>query len=637
MSRGPVDPRLLRHARSSRTGAGILSLLGAGQAAATVTVAIALTGIVASGHSPLNGALVLLGAAFAARAALTWAEQVVAQRTAAAVTDELRRSTLAAALRHGPAWVARYGSGRLTAVLSSGLDALRPWFSGYLPALVLGVLLPPLVIVAMAVVDPASALIALVTLPLIPVLGALIGWATQKKAKQAWQADARLAGHFLDVVQGLTTLRVYGRAQRQTQVIRTMTDRHRTATVRVLRVAFLSSTALDLVGTLSVGLIAVEVGLRVASGSMPLAPALLVILLAPEAYRPLREMAARYHASADASAVIADVDEVLAPASAVTPPVTSPSAVSPPARSQAGGVHVAAGFSPQEGVLVPSLAVFAGDGAGRFGAGGVRPAVFASRLRVRHPGAAVDALRLDGLAVREGEVVALRGPSGAGKTTTLRVLAGLQPADAGRIELSGPGLLYLPQRPMLPHVRTVADVFPGQGAQEISAALASVGLDGEVTAETVLGEHGAGVSAGQRQRLALAALLRAAGRKPAVLLLDEPTAHLDAEAEGLVIARIRAAAEEGCAVLVVAHRPGLLAAADRIIDITPPTASPLPGQADPSPERDVADQHSTDPVQQAHPDLPPASPDRTGRSSRRTLTFPRHPPTGRDRACVRVR
>ena len=549
MSRGPLDPRLLRHARTSRTGIGVLALLGAGQAAATVLVAVALARLV-TGHD----ALTLLATAFVLRAGLTWAEQVVAQRTAAAVTDELRRSALAAALRHGPAWVARFGGNRLTAVLGSGLDSLRPWFSGYLPALVLGVALPTLVVVAMAVTDPASALIALVTLPLIPVLGALIGWATREQAERAWQADARLAGHFLDVVRGLTTLRVYGRAERQTAVVRDMTDRHRRATLRVLRVAFLSSTALDLVATLSVGLIAVEAGLRVAAGNLALGPALLVILLAPEVYRPLREMAARYHASADASAVITDADEILA----------AP--------------------SPAPASFVPTGAVLAADRDGRFSAGGDRPGLFAARLRVRHPDAGVDALALGVLAVRQGELVALRGPSGAGKTTALRVLAGLQPAVTGRVELCGPGLLYLPQRPTLPHVRTVADVFPGLAPAEVRDALRTVGLDTEVEPATVLGEHGTGVSAGQRQRLALAALLRTAGRAPAVLLLDEPTAHLDADAERLVIERLRAAADQGCAVLVVAHRPGLLGAADRIVDVVPPSpdgpAGPVPAGDD---------------------------------------------------------
>ncbi|WP_305784608.1 thiol reductant ABC exporter subunit CydC [Symbioplanes lichenis] len=524
-----------------------------------MTLAVALARTV-TGHSAIG----LLVTAFALRAALTWAEQVVAQRTAARVTGELRRSVLAATLRHGPAWVASYGSGRLTAVLTSGLDALKPWFSGYLPALVLGVALPPLVLVAMFLADPASALIALVTLPLLPVLGALIGWATAARARQAWQADARLAGHFLDVVRGLPTLRVFGRAAAQVDVVRDMTDKHRTATVRVLRVAFLSSTALDLVGTLSVGLIAVEAGLRVANGSLPLGTALLVILLAPEAYRPLREMAARFHASADASAVIGDVDEVLTDDAAFVSPVLS---------------------APGQ------------------------PSLYATRLHVSHGDRPV--LNLPALAVRDHEIVALRGPSGAGKTTTLRVLAGLQPLITGRVEVTGPGVLYLPQRPTLPHTRTVADVFPGLSSADIHEALVMVGLQHEVTPSTVLGEAGAGVSSGQRQRLALAALLRAASRRPTVLLLDEPTAHLDAESERLVIAQLRAAADRGCAVLVVAHRPASLSAADRIVDVTPPSdASPesAPSPALPS-SAGVPAALSTDAdCPQAATQTPPAMP-----------------------------
>ncbi|GAB1691632.1 thiol reductant ABC exporter subunit CydC [Krasilnikovia sp. M28-CT-15] len=526
MTRGPLDRRLVRHARASRTPIAVLAALGAGQAGATLLLAVALARTVA-GHLDFV-AVALLAAAYLARAGFAWSEQVVAQRAAVRVGDELRRAVLAAALRRGPAWAARYGAGRLTAVLTTGLDALRPWFSGYLPALVLGVALPPLVVAAIAVVDPPSALVALATLPLLPLLGALIGWATQARARQRWAADARLAGHFLDVVRGLATLRAYGRAERQVPVVAAMTERHRAATMRVLRVAFLSSTALDLVGTLSVGLIAVTVGLRVAAGHLALAPALLVILLAPEAYRPLREMAARYHASTDAAAVIAEVDEVL------------------------------------DGVPAAVVEDAAGTG----------PGVAAADLRVRHPGTTVDALVLPGLVVAAGEFVALRGTSGAGKTTALRVLAGLQPPGSGTVIGTGPRPLYLPQRPMLAHARTVADVFalatapePPPGPALIDAALRTVGLDGELAPATPLGEHGAGVSAGQRQRLALAVLLHQARREPVTLLLDEPTAHLDPAAERLVVAELRAAARRGCAVLAVAHRPALLAAADRTVTI----------------------------------------------------------------------
>ncbi|MFC7532874.1 thiol reductant ABC exporter subunit CydC [Actinoplanes sp. GCM10030250] len=559
--RGPVDPRLLRHARASRVGIAVLAAVGIGQAAATLVIAMALCGIVTGRGA---GAIALLGGAFAVRGGLAWAEQVVARRTAARVTDELRRSLLREVVRRGPAWVASYGAGRLTAVLGTGLDSLRPWFSGYLPALVLGVILPPVVVVVMFAVDPASAVIALCTLPLLPLLGALIGWATQARAEQRWAADARLAGHFLDVVRGLPTLKVYGRAARQTRVIAQLTDRHRKATLRVLRVAFLSSTALDLVGTLSVGLIAVQAGLRVAAGTMELAPALLVILLAPEAYRPLREMAARYHASADAAAVIADVDEILTPGSAapgslapgspargpLTPP---PSAVAIDGTTTASSVRLA--FSPVA--------------AGRWG-------VRVTGLRARYPGGRGCAVSLDELGVRGGEMVALRGPSGAGKTTALRVLAGLHPAEAGAIAVGR--TFYLPQRPALPHARTVADVFPpSTSVGDIRAALRTVGLGGEISGTTPLGEYGSGISSGQRQRLALAALLHRAeaaapGTSVGTLLLDEPTAHLDAFTERLVIARLREFSARGFAVLVVAHRPALLSAADRIVDLPSPAA-----------------------------------------------------------------
>ncbi|MCA2212000.1 thiol reductant ABC exporter subunit CydC [Jidongwangia harbinensis] len=540
-SRAPVDPRLLRHARTARTGVAALAVIGAGQAGATLLLLVALTRAVTG---PAGDAVPLLAAGYLLRAVLTWAEQVAAHHTAARVTDELRRTALTAVLRRGPAWVARYGSGRLTATLTTGLDALRPWFGGYLPALVLGVALPPLVLLAMAAVDPASAVVALLTLPLVPVLGALIGWATQARARQRWAADARLAGHFLDVVRGLATLRVYGRAERQIGVVAAMTDRHRAATMRVLRTAFLSSTALDLVGTLSVGLIAVEAGLRVAAGDLALAPALLVILLAPEAYRPLREMAARYHAATDATAVIGDIDEVWS------------------------------GAEPGP-AADPSAAV----------------GVTATGLRVRHPGAVADALALDALTVSGGELVALRGVSGAGKTTALRALAGLQPLDAGRLRVSGPPPVYLPQRPTLPHARTVRDALAAPGGSpppgpEAVAALRAVGLDGELDPDAALGEHGHGVSAGQRQRLALAAVLRRAQDAPVTLLLDEPTAHLDVAAERRVLAELRAAADRGCAVLVVAHRPALLAAADRVVTVTPPRAGGgSPARTDPAPDR----------------------------------------------------
>jgi ATP-binding cassette subfamily C protein CydCD len=558
--RVPLDPRLLRHARTSRAGIALLALLGAGQAVVTLGVAVALSLLIGGGARWAVGALLI---AYACRAALALGEQAVAHRTATRVIDELRRSLLRAAGRRGPAWAAEFGAGRLTAVLTGGLDALRPWFTGYLPALILGVALPPLVVVAIALADPLSALIAAATLPLVPLLGALIGWATQARAQQRWQADARLAGHFLDVVRGLPTLRMYARADRQTEVVAELTDEHRFATLRVLRVAFLSSTALDLVATLSVGLIAVSAGLRVAGGELTLGPALLVILLAPEAYRPLREMAARYHAATDATAAIADADEILRPPR--LPTLRTPAGCPPP-RLPAGAAPASA-WLPMLGTLTEPWSYPEVRTCGRVG-------VVAHGLRARYPGAAADALNLPALTVTAGEIVALRGESGAGKTTALRVLAGLHPASAGTY--TAEHRLYLPQRPTLPHARTVTDVFePGTPTDDIQEALRATALDGDLTGATPLGEHGTGVSAGQRQRLALAALLHRAGSTPTTFLLDEPTAHLDPDTERLVIARLRRAAAAGCAILVVAHRPALLAAADRTVLVSTPSAEPL--------------------------------------------------------------
>ncbi|TNM59570.1 thiol reductant ABC exporter subunit CydC [Streptomyces sp. NP160] len=588
-SRGPVDPRLLRHARAARRPVAGLVLVGAAQVVVTLLVAASVTGVVVSLVQAARGGavtspagyglpswvpgtgvlLAVVAAAFAARALLARAESVLSARAGSLAVEELRTRVLEAALQRGPAWVASHGAGRLRALVAAtsgpggsaggaaaGLDALRPWFSGYLPSLVVGVLMPPVVVLAVLAVDWRSALLVLVTLPLVPVFAVLIGWATQRRAAERVQEGARLAGHFLDVVRGLALLRVHGRAQRQVGEVAATTERHREATLRVLRVAFLSSTALDLVGTLSVGLVAVETGLRVADGSMPLAPALLVILLAPEAYRPLREVGARFHAAADAAAVVAEVDAVL----------TSPS---PSVRDHGQ----------------PATRVT-----------GEPPSVSGSGLRVRHAGRSVDALALGGVAVRGGELVALRGPSGAGKTTLLRALAGVQPLTAGSVEVAGRALL-LTQDPLLPHARTVREALlrdeelPGELAEdddapvpssapaddELLAALDLVGLRAEVEAlpaglGTPVGERAAGLSTGQRQRLALARVLRTAGRGPAVLLLDEPTAHLDAASEARVVAALRAAADAGSAVLVAAHRPALIAAVDRTVEVAPPAA-----------------------------------------------------------------
>ncbi|WP_240900759.1 ABC transporter transmembrane domain-containing protein, partial [Kineococcus indalonis] len=376
--------------------------------------------------------LLALAAVVAARAALSAAATALAQRTATAVRADLTRRAAQQALALGPAGVQRFGAARLTALLVQGLPALDGWFTRYLPALVPGVLLPPAVLGLLALLDPGSALTVALTLPLVPVFAVLLGRATQVRAQRRWRAARTLSAHFLDVVRGLPTLRAHRRAARQVQAVAETTDAHRRATLGVLRVAFLSSTALELVGTLSVGLVAVTAGMRLAGGTLDLRTALLVILLAPEAYRPLREVGARFHDSADAGAVVDDVDALL---------------TARPARPAGGAA---------EGVRLRGVRVLREDGTAVVGAG---------------PGGA-GGVDLD---VAPGELVALAGPSGAGKTTLARVAAGLLVPDAGTVEhpLGAHAVAHLPQRPTAPFARTVAQaVRAGREATDADVARA---------------------------------------------------------------------------------------------------------------------------------------------------------------------
>ncbi|WP_432511034.1 thiol reductant ABC exporter subunit CydD [Kineococcus sp. SYSU DK001] len=560
--RGPVDPRLLRHARPARAGIAALAAVEVVAAGLLVTQALALADLVVAlwdGTGPGRG-LGLLAATVAGRVLTSWAAALLAQRTATAVRDDLRTRVLARALQLGPAWVERFGRGRLSAVLTQGLPALDGWFTRYVPALVPGVLLPPAVLVLLAFADLRSALTVLVTLPLVPVFAVLLGKATQARADRQWRTQRTLAAHFLDTVRGLPTLRAHRRAQRQVAAVAATTDAHRRATMSVLRVAFLSSTALDLVGTLSVGLVAVTAGMRLAGGTLDLHTALLVILLAPEAYRPLREVGARFHDSADAASVVGDVDEVLT-----------------------ADVPVAAA-GPADGLRLRGVAVRRADGS-----------------------PVLEAFDLD---VPPGELHALAGPSGAGKTTAARVAAGVLAPSAGSVGHRLDGLAHLPQRPEFAHATTVADaVRAGRAASDdlVAWALAAAAA-ADLDPATALGEHAAGLSAGQRQRVALARTFLSVRLGATALVLDEPTAHLDPASEDAVAATLRALAHEhGCAVLVVAHRPALLAAADRTTTLTRPTTEPSPGtDLDPAAPQPV-------PRVRATPSAPPRVPPAKGR------------------------
>ncbi|MFD7625154.1 thiol reductant ABC exporter subunit CydD [Streptomyces sp. NPDC059851] len=558
----PIDPRLLRYARSTRLFLAAVVALGCAGAGLVIGQAMLLAQIVVGAFEKgLDGAelrtpLLLLAAVAVGRGLLAWLTELAAHRAAASVKSELRARLLERATGLGPGWLSGQRTGSLVALATRGVDALDDYFARYLPQLGLAVVVPVAVLARIVTEDWVSAAIIVVTLPLIPLFMVLIGMATQSRMNRQWRLLSRLSGHFLDVVAGLPTLKVFGRAKAQAESIRKITEDYRRATMRTLRIAFLSSFALELLATLSVALVAVTIGMRLVHGELDLYTGLVVLVLAPEAYLPLRQVGAQYHAAAEGLAAAEEVFEVL--------------------RAPVAAVGTA-------GIDVPVK-----------GSAGLRIEV--DGVSVRHPGRAEDSPGPVSFTVGSGECVALIGPSGAGKSTLLHVLLGFTAPTAGRVRIAGADLAgiapewwreriaWVPQRPHL-FAGTLAEnvrlARPDASDEAVAAALEDAGAGEFVAAlprgiETVLGDGGAGLSAGQRQRIALA---RAFLADRPVLLLDEPTAALDGETEAAVVEAVRRLAV-GRTVLLVVHRPALLALADRVVEVGTGTAGGHPAPED---------------------------------------------------------
>ncbi|MFE0171311.1 thiol reductant ABC exporter subunit CydD [Streptomyces sp. NPDC059002] len=545
----PVERRLLRELpvlRRHMTYSTVLALVGAGLVVAQAVLLATLLADGFAGQPPRGAPLAALAAVMALRALLAWARGGLAQRAAADAKRALRERITGRLAHTGPLRLAARRHGETATLLTRGLDAIDPYVVGYLPTLTATAVVPLTIVGWLLWTDWTSALIILVTLPLIPVFGALVGMHTAQRTARQWQLLSRLGGHFLDVVAGLPTLRAFGRERHQARVVGEMADAHRRATLRTLRVAFLSSFVLETVATLSVALVAVPVGLRLLHGGVDLRTALVVLFLAPEAYLPLRAAGAAFHDSAEgiavAERVFALVDDPADPRRPGAPKDTP--AATPDARTAQ---------------------------------------LRLDEVTVQYPGRPEPALHRVSLTVRPGEHVALVGPSGAGKSTLLALLLGFATPASGRVEVDGTDLAaldpddwraqvaWVPQRPHL-FAASVADNIrlgrPGASDAEVRRAARAASADLFVAElprayDTVLGEHGAGLSAGQRQRIALA---RAFLKDAPVLLLDEPTAHLDPESEAAVT-RATVGLMRGRTALVVAHRTSLLPHADRIITV----------------------------------------------------------------------
>ncbi|WP_354645002.1 thiol reductant ABC exporter subunit CydD [Kitasatospora camelliae] len=545
----PVDPRLLAHARTTRAFLAGSVILGGAGAVLVVAQASLIAEIVVRAfqqHSyDLTGPLLGLALVALGRAAVAWLTELAAHRSVARVKSTLRRRLLEHATALGPAYLTGRRTGELTTLATRGIDALDDYFARYLPQLALAVVVPAVVLARILGADWESAAIIAVTLPLIPLFMVLIGMATQSRMDRQWAGLSRLSHHFLDVVAGLPTLKVFNRAKHQARTIARITDDYRRATLKTLRIAFLSSFALELLSTLSVALVAVSIGFRLVNGTLDLETGLLVLVLAPEVYLPIRQVGALYHSSVEGLTAAGEIFEVLQ-----TP-------------LPAGGTHP-----------VPPLD---------------RAVITLADVTVTHPGRSHPALDGLSLTLPPGRTTAITGPSGAGKSTLVSVLLGFTPPDRGRVLIDGRDLAdhdldgwrrqiaWVPQHPYL-FAGTVAEnvrlARPDATDLQVRDALAAAHADGFAEPGTVLGEGGAGLSAGQRQRLALA---RALLTDRPLLVLDEPTANLDGASEAAIVTAL-AALRGHRTILLIAHRPALLTTADHRHHLTAAHGlTPTPG------------------------------------------------------------
>jgi ATP-binding cassette, subfamily C, bacterial CydCD len=545
----PLDPRLLKYAKTTRNYMAFAAVNGIVTAVIVITQAIVLGELLASvfiggkQFVDVKGQLFLLAVLVIVRAVSAWFSDYIAARSSAAAKSELRMAVLSRSAKLGPAWINSKRSSDLTNTATRGLDALDVYFSRYLPQLVLSAIIPLTVGIAILTQDVLSAVIVGFTVPLIPFFMALVGWVTQSKVDKQWHSMQALSGHFLDLVSGLPTLKAFNRSRFQAKTIRSVGEDYRTSTMGVLRISFLSSLVLELIATLSVALVAVGIGLRLVNGTIQLREGLIVLLLVPEAYLPLRQVGANFHAVAEGLEAANHMFEIL------EHPLVE--------EAQNSGLECEA----------PDKIVF-------------------NNLSYTYPLSNSPALSNLTATFTAGSVSVITGVSGSGKSTALSALLKFFAPSAGTIQIDDTDLAdlntsswrrqvaYLPQNPWLPN-GTVRDALLMAGEATDSQLVSVCGRAGLDFSDQTQFPNGletkistsSGLSAGQRRRIALA---RVFIRDSKVIILDEPTASVDGDTEELIIQAVQELSAAGKIVIAVAHRPAMISVADQVIHIPEP-------------------------------------------------------------------
>ena len=559
---GPIDRRLVKELPGLKASVATSVAVGLLATASVVVQAVALAHLLASAMPGARAGdrarwLVLFGSGICVRAAVALLGEVLAGASSSRAIAAVRSRLVTAALRRGPAAgdaVPTSGPGDIAALAGRGLDALDVYVGRCLPDLVLAAAAPLALLVCVGVLDWISALVMAVVVALFPVFGALVGRTSMSLAADRWRQVEHLGRQVADLFDGLAVLRAFGRTADYRERMARTNEALRQSTTKVLRVAFLSALVLDTLGSVSVALVAVPLGLRLLAGGLHLSAALAVLIIAPEVFLPLRRASAEFHESSEGLAASARAMAII------------------------GSSPIPAG---RKDITAPGL-------------------VELRSVTVELPGREVPLLRAVSLAISPGETVVLVGPSGAGKSTVISLLLALATPGSGQVTAGGEDLgdidpeawrrliTYLPERPTLLSA-SLADNLrlanPEASEEDLFRALAQAGAPELVAGlaqgwATRLGDGGRPVSAGERQRIALARVFL---RPRPLYLLDEPTVHLDQAAEAHVLESLRQVLEARSA-LIVSHRPAVLSLADRalavrdgeLVDVTAELLAPLP-------------------------------------------------------------